>query len=101
MDAALHKYPVGTNAGLSTVAELARHQAGHREIEIRVVEYDKRGVAPQFEAQSLTRGGAPLRKKPPHRRRAGEGQLAYARMGSELRAHVLRHAGDDGEGAAG
>ena len=56
----LHQKAIGANAGLAAVAILGNQRPRHRCVEIRVVKYDKRRIAAQFQRQPLERSGAAL-----------------------------------------
>ena len=105
IDALLHIDPVGADAGLAVVAELALDRAFDRRIQIGVVEHDEGGVAAQLHrAFHHLIGGLPQQRSA-HLGRAGEGQLAHLGVLAELladfggggrgdhREHALGHAG--------
>ncbi len=58
MYAVLHEDAVRADAGLAGVAELTRHNAGNRQIEIGIVEDDKWGIAAKLKAEAFDRAGA-------------------------------------------
>ena len=57
-DAGLHEDAVGADAGLARVAELRRHRARDRLLEVGVIEDDERRVAAELERQLLDGVGA-------------------------------------------
>jgi hypothetical protein len=79
----VHVEPVGRRARLTDVAHLGQHRAGHRGVDVGVLEDDEGRVAAQLHghAQQLVRrlGDQSL----PDGRRPGEGQLAQSWVGDD------------------
>ncbi|MNS98286.1 hypothetical protein D3C72_1326500 [compost metagenome] len=86
----MHVDPVRADAGLAAVAELGRHQAVDRGVEVGIVEHDERCIAAQFQRQLLQRRGGFTRQMLAHRRGAGEGDLAHAAVGQPGIDHARR-----------
>ena len=84
VDAVLHQDAVGADAGLAGVAELAGQGAGHRLIEIGVVEHDEGGVAAQLQAQPLDGVGGLAHQQRAHAGRSGEGDLGDHGVAGQL-----------------
>ena len=102
VDGVLHEDPVGRDAGLAGVAELARDRALDRGVEICVVEDEERGVAAELERDLLHGAGALRHQELSDLGRPGEGELADGRVRRQLAAdhrRVLCVAGDDLEHA--
>src|SRR5205085_4899570 len=74
------EYAVWTDAGLPAVAELRGHQTFDRGVDICVVEDDERRVAAKLQRELLEGIRAALRKVLADRCRAGERDLAHARI---------------------
>ena len=86
-DAALHEEAVGGGARLATVAHLRDHRAGDGGVEVGVVEHEERRVAAELHRAVHDAVGRLLQQATTDLGRAGERQLAYAR--------VVEHGGDD------
>jgi ParB family chromosome partitioning protein len=79
---------VRTRAGLADVAHLGDHRPLDRRVEVRVVEDEERRVAAQLHRDAQDLLGGLLDERAPDLGRAGEGQLARARVADE-RLHDL------------
>ena len=77
MDPRLHEDAVRADAGLARVAELGRHRAGDRQLDVRVVEDDQGGVAAELEQHALDGSRALRRQQLADDGRAGEGQRSH------------------------
>ncbi len=97
--ALLHQQPVRADAGLAGVAVLAGDRARDRRIEVGVVEHDERRVAAELERHLLHRPRALRHQQLADLGRAGEGQLAHARIARQHAADLARGPGDDVEDA--
>jgi hypothetical protein len=96
VNAFLHEKPVGADAGLSGIAELGRHRALDRGIDIGIVEHDKRRIAAELERDLLDGAGALRHQQFSDFGRAGEGEFAHDRIAGEFladRARTTRHHG--------
>ncbi len=81
VNAILHQQPVGADAGLAGVAVLRSHRALDGGVEIGIVEHDERRVATELQRHALERRRALRRQHAADLGRAGEGHLAYQRIG--------------------
>ena len=94
--------PVGADAGLAGVAELARDRALDRGVDVGVVEDDQGRWPPSSMLDLLDRVGALLEQDLADLGRAGEGELAHGiELLVELAADLPGTAGDDVEDALG
>ncbi|MNS69231.1 hypothetical protein D3C72_1025370 [compost metagenome] len=89
----LHQDPVGANAGLASVAELAEHDAGHCLFQISVVEHNEWRVTAQFQAQALDVFGALTHQQPTDSGGTGKGDLAHRRVAGQFFADADGHTG--------
>ena len=80
VDAVLHQQAVRAHAGLPGVAVLGRDRARDRGVEVGVVEHDERRVAAELERHLLHRLRALRHQQLADLGRAGERQLAHARI---------------------
>ena len=88
----VHVEAVGGRARLADIAHLGDHRAVDGRVEVGVLEDDERRVAAELhrDAQDLLR--RLLDERAPDLRRAGEGQLARARVAQQRLDHVPRAA---------
>ena len=98
-DTVLHIDAIGTDAGLTGIAELGDHCAFDGGIEIRVVEDDEGGVATEFQRKPLDPVSRFLHQPPPYSRRAREGDLGNFRVVTEFVTDRFGFSGDDGKSA--
>ncbi len=101
VDPLLDVDPVGADAGLAGVAELARDRALDRGVDVGVVEDDQGRMAAELHADLLDRVGALLEQDLADLGRAGERQLAHGIVAGQLAADLPGTAGDDVEHALG
>ena len=97
--AVLHQQPVRADAGLAGVAVLGGDRARDGGIEVGVVEHDEGRVAAELERDLLHRLRALRHQQLADLGRAGEGELAHARIAGQHAADLARGAGDDVEDA--
>src|SRR6185437_11948211 len=99
IDGVLHQEPIGANAGLTGVAVLGGDCSFDGGIEIRVIKHNKRSVTPKFQRNLLYGSGALRHQQLSDLCRAGEGELAYLRVGRQLTANLDRRSRDHVEDA--
>src|SRR5512132_496125 len=90
-----HVEAVGGRAGLADVAHLGDHRPLDGGVEIRVVEDEERRVAAELHRDAQDLVGRLGDERPPHLRRAREGELAGARVLDERLHHLARGARRD------
>ena len=101
-DAGLDVEAVGGRAGLAHVAQLGHHRLVDGELEVGVVEDQERGVAAELHRDAQHATHRARREHAADLGRAGEGQLAQARVVEQRVGDGARARGrDDVEHAAG
>ena len=89
-DRLVHVEAVGRRAGLADVAHLGQHRAVDGGVEVGVVEDEERGVAAELHRDAQDLLGRLFDQLAADLGRAGEGQLARARVAQQRLDHLAR-----------
>ena len=99
VDAILHIKPVGADASLPSVTVLGHDRTLDGGIQIGIVKYDERRIAPEFQREFLDCLCALLRQHAADLGGTGERQFAYRGVGRHLTANGSGRPGHDAEDA--